>query len=94
MSTRRSQHKAIHLLSGYPKKMPDGRLALTDWHSNVLGYGRVINSSPIAPGRPGSWISSRRVSYQFNIDGRWYFGRGYGDGIAVNLREFRGPRRS
>jgi len=78
-------------LGGYPKHI-DGRLAITDWNGKVLGYGRVVSRSKVAPHAPGGWISSERVSYQFEIDGKKYHGRGRGDGIAVALRPMAAKR--
>ena len=80
-------------MGGYPKTI-NGRVALTDGHGNVLGYGRVVSRSKIRPGARGSWISNERVSYRFEIDGKWYHGRGYGEGMALSLRPMKGkPRR-
>jgi len=41
-------------LGGYPKHI-DGRLAITDWNGKVLGYGRVVSRSKVAPHAPGGW---------------------------------------
>jgi hypothetical protein len=65
--------------------MPDGRLAITDWHGKVLGYGKG-KCKKISPHERGAWISSERCSYHFEVGGRWYSGRGRGDGVAVTLR--------
>ena len=88
MSRRKDIDRSSYI-SGYPKKMKDGNLALTDWQGNILGYGRVISSSKIPHGARGSWISDRRVSYNFVIDGKRYHGRGYGEGMLLNLRPFK-----
>lgn len=85
MSKRKNIDRSGYL-GGYPKKMPDGRLALTDGHGNVLGYGKVVGTSKIRPGAPGHWISSERVSYNFTVAGRHYHGRGFGEGMALTLR--------
>lgn len=70
---------------GYPKRMPDGRLAITDWAGKVLGYGSA-KCTKVGPHERGAWISNERCSYRFEIDGKMYHGRGRGDGISVALR--------
>ncbi len=76
------------MISGYPLVI-NGRLALTDFNGKVLGYGRIINEHHIKPGARGSLISSKRVSYNYTVDGKRYYGRGYGTGIHLNLRPFK-----
>ena len=74
---------------GYPKKLPDGRWGLMGYKNNkprLLGIGRVIGCTKIRPGAPGSWISGERCSYQFNIRGKWYSCRGYGEDMAASCR--------
>ena len=75
--------------AGYPKTMPDGRLALIGYRNNkefVVGYGRKINCTRVRPGERGAWISNERCSYQFRIHGQLYACRGRGDGIAASCR--------
>jgi hypothetical protein len=81
---------------GYPKQLPDGRWALMGYKDNKeiqLGVGRQISCNRIAPGRPGSWISSHRCSYQFKIGERWYSCRGYGEGMSASCRLMKRPPR-
>lgn len=79
-------------IGGYPK-MIGGRLAITDWHGKVLGYGSQ-KCKRVAPHERGAWLSSQRCSYRFEIDGRHYHGRGRGDGIAVALRPMKPATRA
>jgi hypothetical protein len=72
-------------IGGYPKRMPDGRLALTDWNGRVLGYG-TQKCTRVTPFERGAWISSERCSYRFQVDGKWFAGRGRGEGLSVSLR--------
>lgn len=58
-----------------------------------VGRGRQISCTRIPPGARGSWISSTRCSYQFNVDGVWYAGRGYGEGMSIGLRKMKRPPR-
>lgn len=74
---------------GYPKKLTDGRWALMGYKkgkNHLLGVGRQIGCTKIRPGTPGAWIAGQRCSYQFNIRGRWYACRGYGEGMAASCR--------
>ena len=76
-------------IGGYPKKMPDGRLALTDGHGKVVGYGHLVNCTKIKYGAP--WIASERCRYRFKVGDRWYSGRGYGEGMAFFGRLMKRP---
>jgi hypothetical protein len=74
---------------GYPKRLSDGRWGLMGYKKGrprLLGIGRKVSCTRIRPGQPGSWISNERCSYQFNIRGRWYSCRGYGEGMATTCR--------
>lgn len=88
-STRERQRAEVQAgirTGGYPKKMPDGRLALQDGQGKVIGYGHVLRCTKIRPGAPGSWISSQRCSYRFVINGKHYSCRGYGEGVSAGCR--------
>jgi len=82
---------------GYPKRMPDGRLALTAGDGKILGYGRKAKCTKIRPGAPGAWISNERCSYNFKLSDKygsgWYACRGYGEGVAASCRRMKRPRR-
>lgn len=77
-------------ISGYPN---DNGRKLTDFGGRVIGTGQVINSTRVKPGARGAWISNERVSYHFNVDGRWYSCRGRGDGIVASCRAMKRPPR-
>lgn len=75
------------------KRGPNGRVQLTDGQGKIIGRGHVVNCRRIRPGEPGSWISSEKCSYRFQINGNWYHGRGYGEGMSISLRRMkRAPR--
>ena len=75
-------------IGGYPKD--NGRI-LTDGSGKKIGEGHVVSCTRIRPGQPGSWISNERCSYRFKVNGKWYAGRGYGDGMAFTGREMKRP---
>jgi len=79
-------------IGGYPKKTPQG-LALLDFKGNVIGYGHAVKCTKVRPGAPGSWISNERCSYRFKVSGKWYSGRGYGEGMAFSGRAMKTPPR-
>lgn len=83
---------ATQRVSGYPKKTSKG-LALTDWNGKVIGYGHLLRCTRIRPGAPGAWISNERCSYRFKVGGKWYSGRGYGEGMAFTGRAMKQPPR-
>mgnify|MGYP001558326252 CR=1 FL=1 len=80
-------------VSGYVGKV-DGKLALTTFDNKLMGYGHQVSCSRIRPGQPGSWISDKRCSYRFKVGGaggKWFAGRGYGEGMSINLRQMKHP---
>lgn len=78
---------------GYPKRQPDGRMALTDGAGNVIGYGHIVNCTRIEPGKRGDWISNQRCSYRFKVGDAWYAGRGYGEGMSLSAKRMKKPPR-
>jgi hypothetical protein len=81
-------------LIGYAKHTGSSSATITDWHGKKIGEGRIVNCTRVKPNSRGHWISSEKCSYRFEVDGRWYSGRGYGDGMRVSLRPMKSaPRR-
>lgn len=77
---------------GYPKKLPDGRWELTDWHGKRIGVG-FGTCTRIRPGAPGSWFSSERCTYHFKIGDSFYSCRGYGQIMHASCRRMKKPPR-
>ena len=82
----------VKRISGYPKKVATG-WALMDFHGQSIGRGHLIKCTRIRPGAPGSWISDKRCSYRFKVEGAWYSGRSYGEGMLFTGREMKSPLR-
>lgn len=81
-------------MGGYPKHVSSTRAILTDWHGKKIADGKIVSCTRLRPGQRGSQWSNQRCSYRFEIDGRWYHGRGYGEGMSLNLTPMkRVPRR-
>lgn len=57
------------------------RRELTDWHGNVIGTCFLSSSWPVR-----SYIGSRMYQIYARINGVDYTGRGFGEGMAVNLK--------
>lgn len=57
------------------------RRALNDWHGNQIGTCYISKSWPIH-----SYIGSRMCQIYARINGVDYTGRGFGEGMSVNLK--------
>lgn len=57
------------------------RRALNDWHGNQIGTCYISKSWPVR-----SYIGSRMCQIYARINGVNYTGRGFGEGMSVNLR--------
>lgn len=69
---------------GYPKGFD-----LMTWDgTTVIGRVRVVSSYPM----PQSWQGSTMYCYRAVIEGRHYYGRGFGDGMLLRLRACKRPR--
>ena len=80
-------------MGGYPKHVSSTRAILNDGRGKKIGEGEIVSCTRVRPGQRGSWISNERCSYRFQIDGRWYHGRGYGEGMSLSLTPMkRAPR--
>lgn len=66
---------------GTSMRVTNGTRALTDWHGNQIGTCYLSSSWPIR-----SYIGSRMYQIYARIDGVDYTGRGFGEGMSVNLR--------
>lgn len=76
-------------IGGYAKHTSHTRAELTDGKGKVIGRGEIVSCTRIRPGERGSWISNERCSYRFKVGNRWYYGRGYGNGMSVSLRPYK-----
>jgi hypothetical protein len=70
---------------GVDKSGPTSRRALTDWHGKAIGTCFLSSSWPVR-----SYIGSRMYQVYARIGGVDYTGRGFGEGMAVNLRPCKG----
>jgi len=77
---------------GYPKRTTKG-LALTDFKGNTLGKGHLVGCRHLRSDERGSHISNQVCSYRFKVNGTWYAGRGYGEGMSWNGRAMKKPPR-
>lgn len=65
------------------KRLPSGyQRELTDWHGRVIGVCMLTSSWAVR-----SYIGSRMYQIYATIDGVRYTGRGFGEGMSVNLRK-------
>lgn len=77
---------------GYPKRTERGWV-LQDGQGKTVARGFQRGCTKIRPGQAGSWIDSKRCTYNFKFPdagkGKWYACRGYGEGIAVSCRRMK-----
>jgi len=85
---------------GYVKRMVGGAITAGSGYALVSSSGEPISQVGhrvscvrIPPGRSGSWISGEKCSYRFKIDGEWYAGLGYGEGMSIGVRKMKRPPR-
>lgn len=63
---------------------PAGNGNLCDWHGNRIGLYVIVSRWPV-----NSWIGSEMCQIDAYVDGVWYTGRGFGDGML-----YRGKRKA
>ena len=67
--------------SGTAMRVTNGTRALTNWHGEQIGTCYISTGWPIR-----SYIGSRMYQIYARINGVDYTGRGFGEGMSVNLK--------
>jgi hypothetical protein len=66
---------------GTSMRVTDGTRALKNWYGEQIGTCYISQSWPVR-----SYIGPRMCQIYATIDGILYTGRGFGEGMSVNLR--------